>query len=336
MPLDPFDARLFQDNLVFGTVPGTEHFLIHELQPHARLVGKLERGNVRFRYQGPFTALAISRLYSTCSVELCPLADDGHPDLIRVEESVERSLTDGLMSRLDPPIRFRMSPLRFGRWRIRDFLCDRFGWQNDPSNWSLNLEAAAGLLVAQFGPLFHSSRFPKLRRIPASTNPVVAAVMVRLLPRGWGLLLDPLCGAGTLLIEAKILNPSAIIYGSDSSRHALRAAGENLSLTATDAFLLRSDARNIPFGDRTADAIVANLPFGKRMGSHTLNLDLYPRLLREIGRVLVPRGVAALLSEEKRLLRENIGKRTRLRMVDEVAIEIGGLHPTVFVLQRLT
>jgi tRNA (guanine6-N2)-methyltransferase len=334
MPLDPFDARLFQENLIFKTVPGAEHFLIHELRPHGRLVGVFE-GNVRFRYQGPFKALAVSRLYSTCSVEVCPLADDGPPDLSKVEESVERSLTDGLMSRLEPPIRFRVSPLRFGRWQIRDFLCDRFGWENDPSNWSLNLEAAAGLLVAQFGPLFHSSRFPKLQRIPASMNPVVAAAMIRLLPQGWGRLLDPLCGAGTLLIEAKLHNPSATVYGFDSSSHALRAAKENLSITATDALLLRSDARTIPFDDHTLDGIAANLPFGKRVGSHALNLDLYPRLLLEIGRVLVPRGVAALLSEEKRLVRESIGKRTRLRLIDEVSFSIGGLHPNIFVVQRL-
>lgn len=333
MPLDPFDARPFKDNLILGTVAGAEKFLIQEIKHHAESL-QIYRGHVALRYLGTYRSLANSRLYSTCSVELCPLRPDARPELPTIEESIMKSLDEGLMSRLDPPIRFRVSPLRFGRWQIRDFLCDRFGWENDPSEWTLNIEAAAGFLVAQFGPLFHSSRFPKLHRIPASTNPVVAAVMVRLLPRKCERLLDPLCGAGTLLIEAKALNSSAACYGLDSSTRALDQARQNLSVTNTEAVLVRSDARSIPLADHTVDAIVANLPFGKRVGSHTTNLDLYPRLLREIARVLVPGGIAALLSQEKRLVREKIGKRIRLRLMDEIPIGIGGLHPSVFRLER--
>lgn len=334
MPLDPFDARPFKDDLVLGTVAGAEHFLMQEMKRHAESLGS-GGGHVRLRYLGAYGSLANSRLYSTCSVELCPLRLESPPELSAIEESVKRSLAGGLMSRLDAPIRFRVSPLRFGRWQIRDFLCERFEWENDPSNWTLNIEAVSGFLVAQFGPLFHSSRFPKLHRIPASTNPVVAAVMIRTLGREWERLLDPLCGTGTLLIEAKALGSVAACYGLDLSMRALDEAKQNLSMTKTEAFLMRADARRIPLADKTVDAIVTNLPFGKRVGSHAANLDLYPRVLHEIARVLVPGGMASLLSEEKRLIRERVGKRIRLRLMDEIPIEMGGLHPSIFRLERL-
>jgi 23S rRNA G2445 N2-methylase RlmL len=79
------------------------------------------------------------------------------------------------------------------------------------------------------------------------------------------------------------------------------------------------------------DRIVANLPFGKRAGSHAANVELYPAFLRRVRSVLRPTGRAVLLTEEKRLLRDAVQRTADLKVIKEVELESGGLHPSSYV-----
>ena len=59
---------------------------------------------------------------------------------------------------------------------------------------------------------------------------------------------------------------------------------ENLAVASGPraAEVIQWDVRSLPLRDATVDAIVVDLPFGKRVGSRAENKTLYPALLREV------------------------------------------------------
>ena len=113
-------------------------------------------------------------------------------------DGLDASVKDGALAAVRPidgPVRFRVGELGDRRWELRDRLVDRYGWRNDPRSWDVNLEPHG----AELGALYLTQRYGALRRTPASTNPLIGAVMVRLTKIQPGqAVLDPFCGAGTI------------------------------------------------------------------------------------------------------------------------------------------
>jgi SAM-dependent methyltransferase len=326
------------------TTGGVEDLLLGDLLrlPEARVTVERRRPNPVVRYRGEVGRLAELRLYSTCSVVLGRPSPAGAipRDTVALHAAIARSLDAGLLKLAAPDgqaVRFRVGPLRGERWQLRDELVARRGWVNDPSDWSLNLEIRDGHLVAQVGALHYSRRFGPLERLPASTTPVLAFALARLLDARPGqLVYDPCCGAATILGAVLETAAAASVLGGDISRRALRAARRNLRRTAARGrwALVRADARRLPVRDGAAARVVANLPFGKRVASHQSNVDLYPVFAAELARVLAPSGRAVLLTEEKELLRRSVGATRELRIEREHLFASGGLHPTAFVLAK--
>ncbi len=139
-------------------------------------------------------------------------------------------------------------------------------------------------------------RLYKVEHLPASLRPTVAAAMVRLADLKPGqTVLDPMCGAGTLLAEA-ILYAKArrthdgepwtvhVLGGDIEAAHA-RAAAANLSRFG-DLRPLPWDARQLPVDDGAVDRILCNPPFGKQLASPEEIAPLYRQAIREMDRVL--------------------------------------------------
>jgi 23S rRNA G2445 N2-methylase RlmL len=152
----------------------------------------------------------------------------------------------------------------------------------------------------------------KAEHLPASLRPTLAAAMVRLAELKPGhVLLDPMCGAGTILAEALWLRGAqrtagtgqGSVWGGDLDARALRAAAANLRRLGR-AFLVRWDATRLPLPDQGVDRIVSNPPFGKQLGRPEEIGPLYGRMLREYDRVLRPRGRAVLLVSDVAALGE--------------------------------
>jgi 23S rRNA G2445 N2-methylase RlmL len=149
----------------------------------------------------------------------------------------------------------------------------------------------------------------KLEHLPASLRPTLAAAMVRqaeLKPQH--VVLDPMCGAGTILAE--VLEGArhagmrlAGVWGGDSQAGALRAAGQNLRRLGR-AILARWDARALPLPDASVDRVICNPPFGKQLGRPEEIRLLYRGVLRECDRVLRPRGRGVLLVSDVAALKE--------------------------------
>jgi SAM-dependent methyltransferase len=338
------------DRLVLRTIPGAVDQLVEELREvvdsGTAQVGVERRGadRVHITFSGPLAALRGLRFYSEAAVDLGPAtaADAASgPVAERLRDSVDHGALRAVAT--EPPLTFRVGEVGVGRWALRDQLVDSWGWVNSPRQWQVNLDLVDGSLLATLGDLHLTRRLGRLERLPASTTPVLAAALVRLtkIPAG-AIVLDPFCGAGTNLVVAADLAEPGLLLGSDVRREALEAARINSGRIDTARAdtgrarirLMRADAARQPWADASVDRVVANLPFGKRVGTHQVNQALYPAFLRELDRVLAGDGRAVLLTEDKRLFVESVQRTRGLRVIKEAGFATGGAHPTAYVVVR--
>jgi 23S rRNA G2445 N2-methylase RlmL len=149
----------------------------------------------------------------------------------------------------------------------------------------------------------------KLEHVAASLRPTVAAAMVRLAGIGPGMtVLDPMCGAGTILAEAidvarkRGKGGRVRVLGGDIDPNAVFVASQNLEkLGPVD--LARWDATALPLETASVDRIVSNPPFGKQLSSPDKIGPLYEAAAAEWDRVLKPGGRAVLLVAEQDVVR---------------------------------
>jgi 23S rRNA G2445 N2-methylase RlmL len=148
----------------------------------------------------------------------------------------------------------------------------------------------------------------KLEHRPASLRPTIAAAMIRLAQaKPQHMILDPMCGAGTILAEQAIAAGAvraahAPLLGGDLDAVAVRAAAVNLRRLGT-VHLACWDARCLPLAPASVDRIISNPPFGKQLSSPAAIGSLYQRMVLEYDRVLRPGGLAVLLVSEPTVLR---------------------------------
>lgn len=139
--------------------------------------------------------------------------------------------------------------------------------------------------------------------VVGSLHPPVAAAMARLADiRPGHVVLDPCCGAGTLLIEARLREPGASYHGRDVDPKAIEAA--RLNEPAID---WRTEERN-------PDRILANPPWGVRLPATARFSRGWPEAER----------LVAVLGEGQLLDR-------RWRTVEEHPLTVAGRHARIIV-----
>jgi tRNA (guanine6-N2)-methyltransferase len=172
----------------------------------------------------------------------------------------------------------------------------------------------------------------KAEHLRASLRPTVAAAMVRLAGAAPGdLVVDPLCGAGTILAEqlalARQRRAGAVhVLGGDLDATAVRAAAANLRATGPGWRVARWDARRLPLADRSVDRVITNPPFGVQLGEPEEIGPLYRAVVAEADRVLKPGGRAVFLVGTGALLQPPAAgagwrsqRRVRLRVLGRPA-----------------
>jgi 23S rRNA G2445 N2-methylase RlmL len=171
----------------------------------------------------------------------------------------------------------------------------------------------------------------KIEHQRASLRPTLAAALVRLAGMRPGqTILDPTCGAGTVLAETLAMvgasrQPSPVC-GGDIDRTAVRLAAVNLRRLGR-VLLCRWDAARMPLAEASVDRIVSNPPFGKQLGRPEEIGPLYCRLVIEYDRVLKPSGRAVLLVSDFPRLRaaaQSAGwkaeRQLRVRILGQAAV----------------
>ncbi|MFF0270892.1 hypothetical protein [Kribbella sp. NPDC004536] len=180
--------------------------------------------------------------------------------------------------------------------------------------------------------------------VPGSLHPPVAAAMARLADLAPNHhVLDPFCGAGTLLLEAHHLQPGAYYLGIDRDPAATAAAHSNW--TAASGGVERwaagtqrrgggvgaggargagvvwgtEDARGV---EGVFERVVSNPPWGVRVGAGGV-----PSAVRRWRRVLQPGGlvVVIVMPEQVRLLGRG------WRVLGRYGVAVRGRHPVILV-----
>lgn len=175
----------------------------------------------------------------------------------------------------------------------------------------------------------------RLEALPASMHPVTAAAILRLssayLSEG-ARVLDPCCGSGTFLFEREKHMPVASITGVDVSHKAVEIARKNAIAADSRAKFIVNDCLRFEV-KRPYDELVANLPFGNRVGTHKDNEALYAGILDALPRWIRSGGVAILYTMEFTLLKRLIRERPGLCLMKEARTDAGGLTPAIFILR---
>ncbi|MEV5414333.1 methyltransferase domain-containing protein [Thermopolyspora sp. NPDC052614] len=199
------------------------------------------------------------------------------------------------------------------------------------AGWRLVLDGAHATLMARVAARPLHRRDYKRRTVPGTLHPPVAAAMARLAaPRPGELVVDPCCGAGTLLIEARLTQPLARLQGYDLDPGALAAARANAGGDPRIA-LRRADAARLPLPDASVDVVLANPPWGGQVAPGGALAAAPERWWAELARVLCPEGRAVVLVPDTAGLAVAI--RHGLLPSHLRHLAISGAHPHVVVLR---
>jgi SAM-dependent methyltransferase len=176
-----------------------------------------------------------------------------------------------------------------------------------------------------------STRRWRVCDMPGAMNATLAHAMALLTgPQPTDAVLNLCCGSGTLLIERSFLSRAASLVGCDTNPAALDAARANVEAAELGEKIRLEDwdATELPLPDASVDVILADLPFGQRIGSHIGNVALYPAVFAEAARVAAPGARLCVVTHELKLAERSLGP---WRLTRCLQVAVGGMHPKVFV-----
>lgn len=204
---------------------------------------------------------------------------------------------------------------------------------------------------------------------PAPLNATIAASMVRL--SRWKcseVLVDPMCGSGTILVEAAMMARNVppgrfrsefaftrifgdelleevknyrekgctpTLIGVERFEKHIRGARQILEVTGFHFVrLIRGDATRLDeyLDAEGIDLLITNPPYGLRIGRKGIIHDLYSGFLRSASRVLKEDGRIVMITPKKELVRR-LAKNTGY-FVEERPVAYGGIDASIFLLRK--
>ncbi len=181
-----------------------------------------------------------------------------------------------------------------------------------------------------------SKRIRRSRALRSALMPTIAAGMLRMVGahRGGGALIDPMCGAGTIPIEAVACNAGLDVSAADWDEETTRVARATLVNHALDLPVTRLDARELgTLHPGAFDFIVTDPPYGVRQGTRTPLSRLYAGLLASFREALRPGGRLAIVVVKHRTF-AGAAEAGGWSVQQRRAVASGGLDLHVFVLSH--
>ncbi|KAG7387105.1 hypothetical protein PHYPSEUDO_014759 [Phytophthora pseudosyringae] len=168
----------------------------------------------------------------------------------------------------------------------------------------------------------------------STLRPSTAYLMLQLAQHKYGhVVLDSMCGIGTLPIcAADFTNDGVYALGGELDALPSGKAGQNALTRPRSADIARWDSTRLPLRDHSVDRVMIDMPFGVRCGNHRQNNKMYPKIFKELLRVLRPDGRAVLLVMSKKLFKGAI-QDLPFRVVAEHMVSIGGLGGGIYVIE---
>lgn len=217
------------------------------------------------------------------------------------------------------------------------------------------LEDGWALLGLRLGARPLHRRAYKVESMPGSLKAPVAyclCALAQLQPDDR--VLDPMCGAGTILIEAADLAHSGALIGADIQQQALAAARQNIQASGHEPrpiqpnslapeqrsaglrfYLYQGDARTPQLPRASISAVVSNPPWDLQVSTNGDTAAFYTAMLAHIAYVLAPQGRALLLSTQAEAFQLALGSTPSLLLRSAAQISLFGQHPWIYLLDRL-
>lgn len=243
---------------------------------------------------------------------------------------------------------FRVSAERLGRHEFQSpeiagaagaGIVTATGWRVDLRGFDVEVQVEVCEDHALVGVRVSATALHKRSRVihPRVTlNPTIAAAMVRLSePTPGQVVLDPMCGGGTIIVERHDYDPKVMLLAGDYFPEKVAMARANLAALEVPAHLLQWDATRLPLGDETVDRVICNPPWGNLVANKQANRRLYPWLLGHLRRCLKPGGLMVLLTSERRLVQRFVDKSPDIRQLSARRLSVSSLHPTLYVLRKV-
>ena len=172
---------------------------------------------------------------------------------------------------------------------------------------------------------------------PAALKPTLAYALIRLSEAVDGeMLIDPMCGGGTVAVEAALLFEDSPIICLDKNPAYIRGAILNAAAARVLPRIrfIVGDARHLEKYVDTVDRAASNPPYGIRMGDPRSIRRLYEEFIPSLSRALRPGGRAAIITTEDSYIRSRILPSTRLAEKHSRKVAHGDLWATIMVLER--
>ncbi|XP_065593219.1 THUMP domain-containing protein 2 isoform X2 [Cyrtonyx montezumae] len=163
----------------------------------------------------------------------------------------------------------------------------QFGWRADLRAPDLEIFLHLNDIHSVVGiPLF---RLPLANREyikTAGLRSTVAWAMASLAEISVGaFVLDPMCGLGTILLEAAKEWPEACYWGTDTSDSQLEGASMNIKTAGLNdkIELFKASVKALPLPSESFDAVISDIPFGRKF-KITKDIQFLPDILQEMER----------------------------------------------------
>ena len=343
------------------SIPGLEKVAWREIQTRLRdvkLFGE-DRGRLLFSYPGDPRELLFLRSVESLYVFVRNIKGVSRSrkslgDVFRIVKSADLEAASWLhkqahRSKGKKKLTFKVTSSMLGRHNFRrvdlqkaveSAIIARHGWTMDRRDPILevriDLEKEEALLGLRITDEAMRQRAYKVVHLPASLKPTVAYCMALLSePSPADVFVDPMCGAGTIVIERAMAGAYSRIIAGDVEETVVRAARDNADASRKSIDLGLWDVSAVPLQNDSVDKVVCNLPFGKQTGSRSGNRVLYSHFFREMSRILKPGGKAVLLTTETELMRELTRQYRAMHLRRYVKIDLLGLRACIYIIDRM-
>jgi 23S rRNA G2445 N2-methylase RlmL len=346
----PQHARTSSCAVEVETVEGLEDMAASELRAFraaSPMVQGTSRGAVICRYAGDLRALRGLRLAQ--SVYLIERYAVPRPRALLGDVHLRRLLAQiDTIRRLHPQTAFRTFHLAAAgsesavMQRIKSAISAQTQLDHDDEGGDLLLRVRPSAdggweTLVRLTPRPLATRGWRIQNYEGALNATVAHAMALLTqPDAADLVVNLGAGSGSLLIERGTAAPMRLALGVERDSLVIALAQQNIAASGVKRIaLLPSDMRCLPLVDGCADALLADLPFGQRIGSSEDNRTLYPAALAEAARIAKLGARFVVITHAVRLMAEVLPAVPAWQVHETRPIVLRGLHPRIYVLRRV-